>query len=228
MFTGIIEGLGTITGTGASQKGRRVIIDADFSLAQAIVGDSIAVSGACLTAVEISDRRFKVDVSPETLKTTTLGLARVGDRVNLERALRFSDRLDGHLVSGHIDGTAKIKKIQNTGNAIIISFEVPKNLARYMIQKGSVAVDGISLTINRCDSASFEISVIPHTAQITTIGFKRINELVNIETDIIGKYVERFITSPGGEPNNNGPKKNEGAGIDIQFLGKAGFLTNKF
>lgn len=225
MFTGIIEGLGTIAGTDASQKGRKVMIDADFSLAQTKVGDSIAVSGACLTAVEISNRRFKVDVSPETLKTTTLGLARVGDRVNLERALRFSDRLDGHLVSGHIDGTAKIKKKENTGNAIIITFEVPENLARYMIQKGSVAVDGISLTINRCDSASFEISVIPHTAKITTIGFKKINELVNIETDLIGKYVERFITNPGDESLS---KKNEGSGIDMKFLSKTGFLTSIF
>ncbi|OQX24022.1 MAG: riboflavin synthase [Desulfobacteraceae bacterium IS3] len=216
MFTGIIEGLGTIKALQSSgQQGRRLSIEADFILNETKVGDSIAVNGACLTAVEAEGRVFKADVSPETLSLTTFGAAKAGERVNLERALRVSDRLDGHLVSGHIDGMGILKDRKNKGNAIIITFGVPEILSRYMIKKGSVAVDGISLTINDCDASSFEVSIIPHTAKLTTVGFKKIGDPVHIETDMIGKYVEHFLTRKKESAHSN---------IDMQFLAKNGFI----
>jgi riboflavin synthase len=221
MFTGIIEGLGTITAIRASGQGRRLTITSDFVMDQTGIGDSIAVDGACLTAVVVAGRRFEVDVSPETVEKTTLGLSKVAQRVNLERALRLSDRLDGHLVSGHIDGTGVVKARQASGNATIVTIGVAEAVARYLIRKGSVAVDGISLTINECDAAGFSVSVIPHTGFVTTIGFKKVGEAVNIETDMIGKYVERFV---GGRRNQESGNGDAGSGIDLQFLAKTGFL----
>lgn len=221
MFTGIIEGLGTITGIQSSGKGSSFSLTADFSLEGTRIGDSIAVNGACLTAVQVGGNQFKVDVAPETLSLTNLGQSKVGERVNLERALSLSGRLDGHLVSGHIDGTGTIKSRQNMGNAIIVSFAIPEAIAYYMIRKGSVAVDGISLTINDCRSNSFSVSIIPHTATLTTVGFKKLGETVNIETDMIGKYVERFIKKGSGGPEKPESKKTE---IDVEFLARTGFL----
>lgn len=220
MFTGIIEGLGKISGIRSAGDGSRLTIAADFSLADSKIGDSIAVNGACLTAVSIAGSRFEVDVSPESLDKTTLKNIKIGERVNIERALRLSDRLDGHLVSGHIDGTARIIHKTRQGNAILIGFSISESLARYMISKGSVAIDGISLTINHCDEHSFEISIIPHTAQITTIGIKNVGDTVNIETDMIGKYVEKFLTnkkSPGKHTPGEKP-------VDMEFLLKTGFI----
>jgi riboflavin synthase len=223
MFTGIIEGLGKVAAVGSTGQGKRLTIEADFSLDQSKIGDSIAVSGVCLTAVKIEGKRFEVDVSPETLQTTTLDQVKNGDRVNLERAMRFSDRIDGHLVAGHIDGTGILKQRETAGNAIIIRIDVDRSLARYMIAKGSVAVDGASLTINTCDANGFSVSIIPHTAKLTTIGFKGKGERVNIETDMIGKYVERFLTAQA-------PVKNEQAvassNLDHAFLIKTGFIDH--
>jgi riboflavin synthase len=174
-----------------------------------------------LTAVKIEGPRFEVDVSPETLNTTTLGEAQVGERVNLERALRFSDRIDGHLVAGHIDGTGIIKQREIQSNAIIITIEAAESLTRYMIAKGSVALDGISLTINRRDERSFSISIIPHTAKLTTIGFKNRGDRVNIETDMIGKYVERFLNGVSGADRSHPVQRST---IDQEFLIKSGFI----
>ena len=221
MFTGIIEGLGNIAAIRSTGQGNRVTIEADFSLDQTKIGDSISVSGACLTAVKNEGHRFEVDVSPETLNTTTFDKANVGDRVNLERAMRFSDRIDGHLVSGHIDGTGTVKQRETTGNAIIVTVEVAESLTRYMIAKGSVAVDGISLTINRCDAKSFSVSIIPYSAKLTTIGFKNRGDRVNIETDMIGKYVERFLT---GVSHAGKDQTIVRSAIDQKFLIKTGFI----
>ena len=221
MFTGIIEGLGTITAITPAGQGSRLAITADFDLDGTRIGDSIAVNGACLTAVSLQDRRFTVDVSPETLQRSVLGRIKIGDRVNLERALRLSDRLDGHLVSGHVDGMGIVKKRKNLANAIIITYTVPPRLARYMIEKGSVAVDGTSLTINRCDQSSFDVSIIPHTAGLTTIGLKKVGAAVNIETDMIGKYVERFVHNPA--PSDRSDTRAD-SGIDMAFLAKSGFI----
>ena len=221
MFTGIIEGLGTIAAISTSGQGSRMTIAAGFDLNGTRIGDSIAVNGVCLTAVTLQDRRFTVDVSPETLQRSVLGKIKIGDRVNLERALRLSDRLDGHLVSGHVDGMGILKERKNLANAIIITYTVPPRLARYMIEKGSVAVDGTSLTINRCDASSFDVSIIPHTAGLTTIGLKKVGDSVNIETDMIGKYVERFVLNPA--PTDQGDAQTRG-GIDVAFLAKSGFI----
>jgi len=219
MFTGIIEGLGTITRL-PSSGGGRMAVQADFDLAGTRIGDSIAVNGACLTAVTLDGRAFSVDVSPETLSKTVLGRVRSGERVNLERALRLSDRLDGHLVSGHVDDVGAIAERRARGNAIDVTVAVPAALTRYMIPKGSVAVDGVSLTINRVSEASFTVSIIPHTADLTTIGFKAVGEKVNIETDVIGKYIERFVSAYGKA--GKGPVA--GSGVDMAFLKKTGFL----
>ena len=221
MFTGIIEGMGTISGIRPSGQGRRLTVEADFSLDQTKIGDSISVSGACLTAVKLDGKRFEVDVSPETLQITTFGQAKVGERLNIERALRLSDRIDGHLVSGHIDGVGIVKKRESLSNAIIVTVEVDESLTRYMIAKGSVAMDGISLTINACESDNFTVSIIPHTAQLTTIGFKNKGDRVNIETDMIGKYVERFV---GGDTGRSKGSPSKSGVIDYAYLVKTGFI----
>jgi riboflavin synthase len=222
MFTGIIESLGTVKSVrpGGGQS-LQLTVTADFDLEGTRIGDSIAVSGACLTAVALQGRSFTVDVSPETAARTTLGLVKMGDRVNLERALRLSDRLDGHLVSGHIDGIGRLESRQSFENAIVMNFSAPSEILHYMIAKGSVAVDGISLTINRIDSKGFQVSVIPHTAKITTMGFKPIGAPVNIETDLIGKYVERFLTLH--RPQTDKPKSK----VSLELLAKSGFLGEK-
>jgi riboflavin synthase len=221
MFTGIIEGLGTIAGIRSSGQGKRLTVEADFSLDQSKIGDSLCVSGACLTAVKIDGKRFEVDVSPETLQITTFGQAKVGERLNIERALRLSDRIDGHLVSGHIDGVGTVKKRESLGNAIIVTIGVDTSLTQYMIAKGSVAMDGISLTINARESDNFSVSVIPYTAKLTTIGFKNKGDRVNIETDMIGKYVERFIS---GRPGRSKENRSNQASIDHAYLVKTGFI----
>jgi len=221
MFTGIIEGLGTIRELRSAGPGKRLTVEADFFLDQTKTGDSIAVNGACLTAVALDGKRFQVDVSPETLAKTTFGRARIGERVNLERALRLSDRLDGHLVSGHIDGVGTVKDKKTAGNAVVVTIGVPESLLRYMITKGSVAVDGISLTINDCGRDSFTVSIIPHTAKVTSIGFKNIGDYVNIEADMIGKYVERFVLE---KHYHNKAKETGETSIDMQFLAKTGFI----
>ncbi len=219
MFTGIIEGLGTIIAVQPSGQGRKFTIRADFDLDRVKPGDSIAVNGACLTAVVLEGRQFTVDVSPETVARSTFADARIGARVNLERALRLGDRLDGHLVSGHVDGMGRLRERKVQSNAIIITFGVPRSLSRYMIEKGSVAVDGVSLTINRCDTESFDVSIIPHTAGLTTVGLKKAGDPVNIETDMIGKYVEQFVL----RGRSDAEKPAESA-IDMAFLAKNGFL----
>jgi len=220
MFTGIIEGLGNVSQVRPMDGGSRLTVAVDFSLDGTGIGDSIAVNGACLTAVSLQGARFTVDVSPETLSKTTFKSIKIGDRVNLERALKLSDRLDGHLVSGHIDGLGIITGKQNQGNAIVVTFSVPESLSRYMIPKGSVAIDGVSLTINSCENQSFNVSIIPHTAKITTIGLKETGARVNIETDMLGKYVEKFLSVRGRDRE----EKRGTTSLDMQFLSKTGFL----
>ncbi|MGD8962137.1 MAG: riboflavin synthase [Desulfobacterales bacterium] len=222
MFTGIIEGLGTISAIRPAGKGKRLNIDADFVLDQSKPGDSIAVNGACLTVVKIRAKQFEVDLSPETLATSTFDKARRGDRLNLERAMRLSDRIDGHLVSGHVDGIGLIQQHEKRGNAILMTIAVPETLTRYIIRKGSVAVDGISLTINTCNTTGFTVSIIPQTASTTTIGMKQKGDAVNIETDMIGKYVERFTR---GKAVQDGEPTAAPSGIDMQLLAKSGFLS---
>ncbi len=221
MFTGIIEGLGTVKSLTRAAGGLRMGIEADFSVDKIKIGDSIAVSGACLTLVHFQDNIFEVDVAPETLVKTTLGQAKRGDKVNLERALRLGDRLDGHMVTGHVDGVGVVKARRPLANAMLFVFGVPEALLRYIVQKGSVAVDGISLTVNACKRGAFDVSIIPHTAKMTTMGFMKVGDSVNIETDIIGKYVERFTRHFANQYTGT---ENKASPIDETLLTKAGFM----
>ena len=210
MFTGIIEGFGTIRDIRPTGQGSRIAIEADFDLDHVKIGDSIATNGACLTAVTLENHRFEVDMAPETMRRTAFSTLRVGSRVNLERALRLSDRLDGHLVSGHIDGVGTIVSKERASNAVIVKISVSPDLSRYMIEKGSVAVDGISLTINAVSGNTFDLNIIPHTAEVTTIGSYAVGTLVNIEVDQVARYLERLL----GKDRND---------LDLEFLREHGY-----
>ncbi len=220
MFTGIIESLGTIERIQSQGEGKILHISSDLDLTESRIGDSIAVNGACLTAVSLGKKGFSVDVAPETIDRTSLKSAGPGTRVNIERALKLSSRIDGHLVSGHIDGTGTIAGISRRSNAVIVDIQVDPVLSRDMIEKGSVAVDGISLTINQCRDNGFEVSIIPHTAAVTTIGFKKPGDQVNIETDMLGKYVRKILGRHLTDNKAESPEQ----GISLGMLAQNGFL----
>ncbi|MEW6218614.1 MAG: riboflavin synthase [Thermodesulfobacteriota bacterium] len=215
MFTGIIQGQGRLRERRPQGQGMVFVLEADFDLADPQEGESIAVNGVCLTARDIRGRRFAVDVSPETLSRTNLGAVAAGAAVNLERALRLADRLGGHLVSGHVDAVAQVLERKPLGDFVLFSFSLPEAQARYVIEKGSIAVDGISLTVNACDERSFAVSIIPHTLKITTLGDRQPGDTVNLEVDIIGKYVERLLGPLAGT--------RKAGGIDPAFLAEHGF-----
>ncbi|NMA14887.1 MAG: riboflavin synthase, partial [Clostridia bacterium] len=193
MFTGLVEELGTLTSIVKGARSARLLIGASRVLEDGKIGDSIAVNGVCLTVVAINEKGFQADVMAETLNKSNLGDLRPGEKVNLERALRLSDRLGGHLVSGHIDGVGKIIRQEVMDIAIVTEIEAPPELLKYIIPKGSVAIDGISLTVVSVEENSFTVSLIPHTAKVTSLGFKQVGDKVNLETDIIGKYIERMV-----------------------------------
>jgi len=218
MFTGLIEGIGRIKGLQRSRNDMRLTIEAPFETADCALGESISVNGVCLTVTDIDGSSVSMDVSAETLSRSTLGSLKMGDGVNLERALRLNDRLGGHLVSGHIDGVGKIIKKEAFGQSWIIRFRIDESLSRYMIEKGSIAVDGISLTINTCEKDFFEVNIIPQTGTATTLLTKKTGDPVNIETDLIGKYVEKMLLKVRSKPG-----KKESTGIDLATLAKYGF-----
>lgn len=216
MFTGIIQGRGIVAGFRSVRGGMAFDFDADFVIDDPVEGESIAVNGVCLTAYNISGKRFTADVSPETLSRSTLGDLNVGKNVNLERALRLSDRLGGHIVSGHVDCVASLVDIAKKGDFTILTFSVPPEQRRYIIEKGSITVDGISLTVNEYDIGRFGVSIIPHTMQVTTLGALKPGGKVNIEVDIIGKYVEKLLGEKDGS--------DDGATvINRGFLAEKGF-----
>ncbi len=193
MFTGIIEAVGTVARIDALAAGRRLTIESPLPASEIRIGESIAIDGACMTVVAVEDDAFAVDVSSESLRRTTLGDRRPGDRVNLERSLRLGDRLGGHIVTGHIDGTGRIAAITAEGESFIYTFEVGPELSRLLVDKGSVAVDGISLTCFNCRDDRFDVAVIPHTREVTTLGRKNAGDRVNIENDLLAKYVEKLV-----------------------------------
>ncbi|MBN2538800.1 MAG: riboflavin synthase [Deltaproteobacteria bacterium] len=211
MFTGIVESVGIVKRTARRGEDLLLSIHTSMSLDDVTIGDSVAVSGACLTVVEVTDGSFSADVSAETLAKTTLRALKIGDRVNLEKALTLQSHLGGHFVLGHVDCVGDIRERKERSNSIIFGVEVGEETGRYIVRKGSVAVDGISLTVNEYEKNRFYVNIIPHTARETTLGFKKAGDRVNVETDILGKYVERFV-----HPDR---------GIDEDFLSKHGFLT---
>ena len=212
MFTGLIETIGTVAKI--ERRGEGILISINFSseLDDLKRGDSISVDGVCLTITHLQDQSFSAEASAETVGRTTLGNKRPQQKVNLERALRLNDRLGGHLVTGHVDEVAKITAITPEGSSQKITFQVTEKSVRYLVEKGSVTVDGISLTVNEVKNDRFSVTIIPHTASHTTLGSKKVGDEVNIETDILGKYVEKLIT------------KGPGKKVNVALLAEHGFL----
>ncbi|HMV66880.1 MAG TPA: riboflavin synthase [Myxococcota bacterium] len=198
MFTGLVEDVGSLISSHPQERGRRLVIATALPLAEVRVGDSIAVDGVCLTAEAIGDGRFEAVAGQETLARTTLGDLRPGRRVHLERALRMGDRLGGHLVQGHVDGTGRVTRSYAAGETWVLWIDVGHALARYVVPKGSLAVDGTSLTVNEVEGTEVRLNLIPHTAAVTRLGGLRAGDAVNLEADLIAKYVERLLGSRAG------------------------------
>lgn len=210
MFTGLVEDCGSVTHIKPLSAGILLVIDvqgsrlesrADDAFLPTQIGDSIAINGCCLTVVEIAGHKWSFQAGTETLSKTTLGQLHIGDRVNLERSLLVGARLGGHIVQGHVDGTGTVAEISREGTAeepwIRMVFEVPESLTKQMVPKGSVAVDGISLTLVDVEKTRFNVALIPHTLEVTTLGRKKPSDAVNIETDILGKYVQKLMAERG-------------------------------
>src|SRR5712691_10724916 len=193
MFSGIVETTGTITRTDRTVEGARLALSTTIPSAEISPGESICINGTCLTVVTVGEADLSFDVSAESLRRTNLGDLKPGDQINLERSLRVNDRLSGHLVFGHVDGVGRVKAVQPDGDSFLYTFEIPPDLSRYLVEKGSVAVDGISLTVFHCQPTAFTCAIIPHTHQVTTLHSKKPGDRVNIESDMQGKYIEKFV-----------------------------------
>lgn len=196
MFTGIVEELGTIARLDRGTDSARLTVRGPLVTSDATHGASIAVNGVCLTVVEHADGEFTVDVMAETLSRSSLGSLRAGDRVNLERAMAAGGRFGGHVVQGHVDGTAQVLERVPGDRWEVVRLSLPAGLARYVVEKGSITVDGVSLTVASIDDTSFTVSLIPTTLDLTTLGHKGIGDLVNLEVDVLAKYVERLMSAP--------------------------------
>jgi riboflavin synthase len=217
MFTGIVEEMGAVTSVEKTLAGTRMTILASAVMGDLKVGDSVSVNGTCLTVVTKREQNFVVEVSPETLSVTTLGHLSGGAPVNLERAMKLNERIGGHLVAGHVDGVGTVRTRHQDGNAIVFTIEAPSEILRYCVPKGSITLDGISLTINEVGDHSFSVAIIPHTAKVTTLGLKQVNDTVNLETDLIGKYVERLLQERSHLPKTTPV-------IDKDYLQKRGLI----
>jgi len=207
MFTGIVEEVGTVRAAGPG----RLTIAAQKVLEDTKKGDSMAVNGVCLTVTELSPDSFSADVMPETLRRTNLGLLRPGDAVNLERPVAAGGRFGGHFVQGHVDGTGKVLSAIREGEAFLVRYQAPTEIMRYVVEKGFIAVDGVSLTVVECDASSFKVSLVGYTIANTNLGGRKAGDVVNLEVDIIAKYVERL--------------QRGGSAITMEFLAEHGFLT---
>ena len=217
MFTGIIEEVGALE----RLAGGEIAIRAKKVLEDVALGDSIAVNGICLTVTHFDAAHFVADVMPETVRRTSLAELKRGSRVNLERALTLRSRLGGHIVSGHIDGVGTIAAMKEEGNAILLTVRAGADILRYIVEKGSVALDGISLTVARVSAADFTVSLIPHTREITNLREKRMGSRLNIETDILGKYVEKLF--PGAHTRGESDAPKSAGGLTMDFLRQQGF-----
>ena len=207
MFTGIVAEIGTVK----SLQAGRLTITVGAVLKDTKLGDSINVNGACLTVTAISDNTFSIDVMPETLRRTNLGALRPGEGVNLEPGLPADGRFGGHFVQGHVDGTGRVNSVVAEGEALLVKVAAPQDILHYVVEKGFIAIDGVSLTVTNCNAVSFVVSLVSYTLQHTTLGRKKPGDVVNLEVDIIAKYVERLV----------GERK---PGVSLEFLGKHGFL----
>lgn len=215
IFTGIIEELGSINRISRGNKSYRIDVKAEKVLTDVKLGDSIAVNGVCLTVSECSQNSFTADVMPETLDKTTLKYLKNGSPVNLERALSLGDRMGGHLVQGHVDGVGSIMQKEKLDIAIIYKIKAPAAVLKYTVPKGSIAIDGISLTVIDVFPDSFTVSLIPHTAHLTVLGDKSTGDPVNLESDIIGRYVEKLLGNSSTESKSS---------MDMSFLAEHGFI----
>jgi len=213
VFTGIVQDVGRIVRSSPVASGRRVTVGTTLETATFELGESVAVNGVCLTVASVGEGTFDADVSSETLRRSALGELRPGSAVNLERALRLVDRLGGHFVLGHVDGTARLVKNALDGEFRVLRFEAAAPLLRYVVEKGSVAVDGISLTVASLGAEGFSVAVIPHTLERTNLPGRKLGDRVNLEVDILGKYVERLL---GG--------KSAGEGVTWETLARSGFV----
>jgi riboflavin synthase len=214
MFTGIIEDWGKVLRVEYLDQERKLVLELPPHLTDVQLGDSININGVCLTVVQKGGQAIKVDLSPETLQRTTLAEVKEGERVNLERALKLSDRLGGHIVMGHIDGIGVITGKWAEGNAIFLKIRVPLSVSKYVVQKGSIAIDGISLTVNACEGEDIQVTLIPYTVKKTTLIERKVGDRVNMEADILGKYIEKMLG-----------RKSEGP-MDLSFLREHGFIND--
>ncbi len=203
MFTGLVEEMGTVRERVPSAAGARMVIGCDIVREGLAIGDSVSVNGACLTVVELTGDSFAVDCVEETLRRTSVGDRQAGDRVNLERAMRVGDRLGGHIVQGHVDGTGTIRDITPEGDGVLMSVAADGDLLRYVVEKGSITVDGVSLTVASRQPDGFTIALIPHTMEATTLGPDTVGRRVNLEADVLAKYVEALVRPhvDGGGPS---------------------------
>lgn len=218
MFTGIIEEKGRIIAIRRGVRSSVLQIAGQKIFGDLKLGDSVAVNGVCLTVTDMADSTFTADVMSETLSRSSLGELKPGSPVNLERAMAADGRFGGHIVSGHIDGVGTITKVRRDDNAVWYTVKAPEKLMRYIVEKGSIAIDGISLTVARADREEFSVAIIPHTLRETVLESKGVGSIVNLENDVVGKYVERFLAWPAAEET-----KEQTGGITMEFLAKAGF-----
>lgn len=217
MFTGIIEDKGKVIRVEHQGQGKKLTLELLINLTEVQLGDSINISGVCLTVVEKRRQTIGLDLSSETLQKTVLGELKEGDQVNFERALKLTDRLGGHIVTGHIDGIGVITEKRGEGDFLHLRIRIPKLVSRCVVQKGSIAIDGISLTVNECEDEEIRMTLIPYTLEKTTLIDKKVGDRVNVEADIIGKYVEKMM--------NRGDKKSKG--MDLSFLKEHGFIESE-
>ncbi len=214
MFTGIIEDKGKVSGIAQKGQEKRLTLELPPDLTEVQLGDSINVNGVCLTVAQKNEQNIEFDLSTETLQKTALKELKVGDQVNLERALRLTDRLGGHIVTGHVDGIGEIVEKREEREFLQLRIRIPDSVSRYVVEKGSIAIDGISLTVNECQEGEIRMTLIPHSIEKTCLKQKRVGDRVNVEADILGKYVERLL--------DRGEKKT--GQVDLSFLKEHGFI----
>lgn len=224
MFTGIVEEVGTIVSISKGAKSSKLTLQGKVIFEDMHIGDSIAVNGVCLTVTEKTANTFTVDVMAETLRRSSLGTLSKGSKVNMERAMAANGRFGGHIVSGHIDGTGTIESFVREDNAVWVTIAAPSKLLKYIIEKGSITIDGISLTVAYVDSQCFKVSLIPHTAANTTLLSKKAGDTVNLENDIVGKYIDKLLHFDVEDEAVTDYNTEASGGISMEFLSENGFV----